>query len=90
MQAFELLRVDLPAEEAMLAAAAPPGLLEHARLQWAQRRKQADVRHTSPSELARGQNADMGLGLEYLVTWALTEGSVQFSIGSSGMLGRCK
>ena len=66
MQAYELLRVDLPAEEAMLAAAAPPGLLEHARLRWAQRHKQAVVRHTSLSELARGQNADMGLGLECL------------------------
>lgn len=60
MQAYELLRVDLPAEEAVLAAAAPLGLLEHARARRAQRLKQTDVRHTSLSRLQPLGNADLG------------------------------
>ena len=36
-QAYKLLRIDMPAEEVQLAAAAPPGLLDAARARWAQR-----------------------------------------------------
>ena len=35
MQAYELLCLDMPAEQAVLAAAAPPGLLDAARAVWA-------------------------------------------------------
>ena len=34
MQAYELLCLDMPAEQAALAAAAPPGLLDAARARW--------------------------------------------------------
>ena len=85
MQAYELLRVDLPAEEAMLAAAAPPGLLEHAHLRWEQRHKRAKVRHTSLSELAHGQSADIGLWLEYL-SWPgkVCSAAIDCYLGSRG------
>ena len=36
MQAYELLCLDMPAEQAALAAAAPPGLLDAARARWAE------------------------------------------------------
>ena len=36
-QAYELLRIDVPAEQVQLAAAAPPGLLDAARARWARR-----------------------------------------------------
>ena len=35
MQAYKLLCLDMPAEQAVLAAAAPPGLLDAARAVWA-------------------------------------------------------
>ena len=40
-QAYELLCLDMPAEEAVLAAAAPPGLLNAARAVWAEAARQA-------------------------------------------------
>ena len=40
-QAYELLCLDMPAEQAALAAAAPPGLLDAARARWAERALQA-------------------------------------------------
>ena len=36
-QVYELLRMDMSDEEVQLAAAAPPGLLDAARAQWARR-----------------------------------------------------
>ena len=41
MQAYELLCLDMPAEQAVLAAAAPPGLLDAARAVWAEAALQA-------------------------------------------------
>ena len=40
-QAYELLCLDMPAEQAVLAAAAPPGLLHAARAVWAEAALQA-------------------------------------------------
>ena len=46
VQAYELLRIDMPAQEAELAAAALPGLLDAARWQWACRDEDNNiVRH---------------------------------------------
>ena len=41
MQAYELLCLDMPVEQAVLAAAAPPGLLYAARAVWAEAALQA-------------------------------------------------
>ena len=41
MQAYELLCLDMPAEQAALAAAVPPGLLDAARARWAEAALQA-------------------------------------------------
>ena len=53
LQAYELQRLDMPAEQAVLAAAAPPGLLDAARATWAQ----AALRASFPS-LAHLQNLE--------------------------------
>ena len=46
LQAYELLRIDMPAQEAELAAAALPGLLDVARTQWTRRNEDnTDVRY---------------------------------------------
>ncbi|KAK9831465.1 hypothetical protein WJX81_008090 [Elliptochloris bilobata] len=42
-QAYELLRLDMPAAEAALAAAAPPGLLDAARVKWAMQAQEGNV-----------------------------------------------
>ena len=47
VQASELLRLDMPAEEVL--AAAPPGLLDAARREWvATVLKKQEVRHETP------------------------------------------
>ncbi|KAK9831432.1 hypothetical protein WJX81_004289 [Elliptochloris bilobata] len=44
-QAYELLRLDVPADEAVLAAAAPPGLLNAARANWAKLAQDVTTSH---------------------------------------------
>lgn len=50
-QAYELLRLDLPAEGPALAAAAPAGLLDAARARWVQVAREVTLAPGCSSEL---------------------------------------